>query len=172
MKKIFIIAMLLALMISVPLFSQIKPAPIYWAKFTGFVSITGVDTIVGTATDTIIINIHNCYENYYAPADTQASLVRTVWCLAIYANEAVNDSVDWDLDLSLSPDSLHWNYRGEIGPHTMSADSLLLYSITKDADLMEWLRIIRVGGAANDASAGSIGEIFLIWRVPNIRGKY
>jgi len=161
-KKLFAIIVMLFVFASFGS-AQLIVQPEYWNKFTGHTHLTGIDTIVGTAVDTMIMNIHTCYENYYAPADTQASLCRTVWCLAMYANEATDDSVDWDLDLSFSYDSLIWNYQGEIGPHTMSADSLLLYSITKDADLFHWLRIIRTGGADNDASEGAIGEMLLLW---------
>ena len=166
MKKLIIgFAILAAIaLLSMGLTTAYFTSPEYAKKFTGHRSLTGVDTIVGTACDTIITNLHTCFEDYYAPSDTTASITRLVWCLAIYANEATNDSVDWDLDLSLSPDLVHWNYRGNIGPHTASNDSLILYGITKDADLMEYLRIIRTGGADNDASAGSIGEIFLIWQ--------
>jgi len=167
MKKfgLILVALVVLSLLSMGLTTVYWSEPEYAKTFTQFRSLTGgVDTIVGTACDTLIINIHNCYENYFAPRDTSSSVQRTVWCLAVYANEATNDSVDWDLDLSLSPNLLQWNYRGNIGPHTASADSLLLYGITKDADLMEYLRIIRTGGTDNDKSAGSIGEIFLIWQ--------
>ena len=174
-KSLFVLAaiLLVALLGMGTVTRTVFVSPEYAKKFTGYRSLTGTDTIVGTAVDTILINIHTCFEDYYAPNDTTTSITRTVWCLAVYANEAANDSVDWDLDLSLSYDSIHWNYRGNIGPYALSADSLLLIGITKDADLMEWLRIIRTGGGDNDASAGSIGEILLIWQLrgPKISGN-
>jgi len=162
-KKLFLIVAMLLVFASFSSTQNIVN-PEYWNKYTGHTHLTDIDTIIGTAVDTIIMNIHTCFEDYYAPNDTTASLTRSVWCIAMYANEPDNDSVDWDVDLSLSYDSLIWNYRGNIGPHTASADSLILYSITKDADLMHWLRIIRTGGGDNDASAGSWGEILLLWQ--------
>jgi len=165
MKKIgfVLVALVVFALLSMGLTTVYWSEPEYAKKFNGYRSLTGVDTVVGTACDTIITNIHNCFENYYAPADTNASPVRTVWCVAIYA-DAPDDSVDWDLDLAFSYDLVHWNFRGVIGPYDISGDSLILYSITKDADMMEYMRLIRTGGADNDISSGSIGEILLLWQ--------
>lgn len=163
MKKLFLIFSILLIFVSFSS-AQLIEQPQYWQKFTGYRSLTGVDTIIGTACDTVIMNIHTCYENYFAPKDTSSSVLKTVWCLAMYA-DAAGDSVDWDVGLSLSYDSLHWNYRGNIGPHAVSGDSVILYGITKDADLLHWLRLIRTGGADNHPVAGSIGEILLIWQL-------
>ena len=164
MKKLFLIFIMLILFASFAS-AQLIVVPEYWNKFTGYRSLTGVDTIVSTACDTIIMNIHTCYENYFSPMDSSDATAKTVWCLAMYADAAHADSVDWDVDLSLSYDSLHWNYRGNIGPHVACADSLILYSITKDADLLHWLRLIRTGGADNHKGEGSYGEILLLWQL-------
>jgi len=140
-------------------------SPEYAKQFHGYRSLTGVDSILEDACDTIIINIHSCFENYWAPNDYADSLTRTVWGIAMYFDNASAGSTDLDLDLSLSYDSIHWNYRGNMGPHTMEGDSLLLYDMTKDCDLMQWLRIIRTGGTDNADSTHTIGEILLIWQL-------
>jgi hypothetical protein len=165
MKKIIIgIAILAAIaLLSMGLTTAYFTSPEYAKKFTGYRSLTGVDTIVGTACDTIITNLHTCFENYYAPGDTTSSLQRTTWCLGVYG-DAPADSIAWQLKLSLSYDLIHWNYRGVIATHAIPDDSLILYSITKDADILQYLRIIRTGTAANDVSSGSIGEILLFWQ--------
>jgi len=148
---------------------QFFTQPEYAKKFTGYVDLTGADTIVGTATDTIMINLHTVYENYFPPADTASSIERTVWCIAIYADSPHADSTDWDLWLDLSPDSIHWNYRGAFCTHTLTGDSLLLYAVTKDADLMQYLRLRRTGGADNEKVGGSIGHILLLWQNRGIK---
>lgn len=143
--------------------------PEYAKKFTGYRSLTGIDTVIGDSADTIITNLHTCYENYFAPGCSVGlahTLLKTVWCIGAYA-DADGDSVDWLFSYSSSYDSIHWVYYPIAVRDTLnvSADSLVLFEVPKDADLFEWFRIIRTGGAGNNADTSSIGEILLFWQL-------
>ena len=147
-------------------------------KMTNGVLTTVTDTFLADTCDTIIFNIHTCYENYFPAYDSVIDAeqayerLRTVWCLAAWGDATHADSLEWIFAYSLSYDSLHWVYIAREETLNLQDDTLTIYPVPKDADLFEWFRIIRTGGGDNCPIEGSWGEILLIWQLrgPKISG--